>query len=860
MKNGNTRGNMLSALENGFDMLLNLVAMLVGYLFAILCTGTDFDSFTSAVIVFSAIIVSSLIYQACDIDRHTTTIVNARDAVPIIKANVCLFGLFAISALIFLSGDMRIFVLVWFVFSAVISTALLIFKTRSFTAINRILHKNSFKVRKVIIVGDNTATAAAFVKDATSHSEGGIMILGYVGDKIKDNVGCEKLGGMSDLRTILDKYIPDDVVFAIDAYDKRHIIPLVNMCDDRCIRVFFLPVIYGFFKHQRQIEHVGATPLINIHSTPLDSFFNSSVKRLVDIIASLLLIIITSPIMIGAAIAVKLSSPGPVFFKQQRVGKMGRPFTMLKFRSMRVNVKSEKGWSTGVDSRKTRVGNFIRKTSIDELPQLFNVLGGSMSLVGPRPEVPYYVDYFKKRVPLYMIKHYVKPGITGLAQIKGLRGDTSIEERINCDIEYIENWTFALDLYILALTPFKAFNKKERYKAANTDGELAPQDDAAELLEYMKDEQGGAKKILYAASTYSHISNFHLKYIDALRNAGYIVKVMANGEEADYNIPFEKKLFSPINTACRRDISRIMQTEKFDAVILNTSLAAFHVRLAIPRGINTRVINIVHGYLFSEAIGFLKRRLLIFCEKLMAKRTDAILVMNSDDMKATAKYKLTDGDIYMTRGMGAEIRGAMTPPEKIVSDFRLEGKYVIAFVGELSERKNQEFLIKAHAEIKKRIPEAVLMLVGDGGAREYYESIIDEYDLAESVILTGHRDDACDIMRICHLYVSASKIEGMPFNVIEAFGLGKTVLASRVKGHIDLIEERKSGFLFNLGNTEEYIDKVCLIHSGVMHLDSDDILERYRHYSRDAVFPETFEIMKRAIEDKRSLGEDASEA
>ena len=137
---------------------------------------------------------------------------------------------------------------------------------------------------------------------------------------------------------------------------------------------------------------------------------------------------------------------------------------------------------------------------------------------------------------------------------------------------------------------------------------------------------------------------------------------------------------------------------------------------------------------------------------------------------------------------------------------------------------------------------------------------VDEYDLAESVILTGHRDDACDIMRICHLYVSASKIEGMPFNVIEAFGLGKTVLASRVKGHIDLIEERKSGFLFNLGNTEEYIDKVCLIHSGVMHLDSDDILERYRHYSRDAVFPETFEIMRRAIEDKRSLGEDASEA
>jgi lipopolysaccharide/colanic/teichoic acid biosynthesis glycosyltransferase len=167
--------------------------------------------------------------------------------------------------------------------------------------------------------------------------------------------------------------------------------------------------------------------------------------------------------MIAAAIGVKISSPGPVLFKQTRVGAMGKKFKMLKFRSMRLNAESKTAWSTGDDPRKTKFGAFIRKTAIDELPQLFNVLSGNMSLVGPRPEIPVFVNHFKENIPLYMIKHYVKPGMTGLAQIKGFRGDTSIEARIHEDIHYIENWSLGLDLYILLKTPLKAINKNERY-------------------------------------------------------------------------------------------------------------------------------------------------------------------------------------------------------------------------------------------------------------------------------------------------------------------------------------------------------------------------------------------------------------
>lgn len=157
----------------------------------------------------------------------------------------------------------------------------------------------------------------------------------------------------------------------------------------------------------------------------------------------------------------KLTSPGPVIFKQERVGLNKELFTMYKFRSMVVNDQSNTAWSTNEDPRKTKFGAFIRKFSIDELPQLYNVLKGDMSLVGPRPELPYFVENFQKSVPLYMVKHQVKPGITGLAQVKGYRGDTSIPKRIEWDVYYIENWSLFLDIKILFMTVFKGLRNEE---------------------------------------------------------------------------------------------------------------------------------------------------------------------------------------------------------------------------------------------------------------------------------------------------------------------------------------------------------------------------------------------------------------
>jgi exopolysaccharide biosynthesis polyprenyl glycosylphosphotransferase len=188
----------------------------------------------------------------------------------------------------------------------------------------------------------------------------------------------------------------------------------------------------------------------------LDDAFNGFIKTLSDIVISIIAIVITSPIMILTAIAIKLESPGPIIFKQERIGYNGKPFMMYKFRSMRVQDEDEEKsqWTTKDDPRKTRVGEFIRKHSIDELPQFFNVLKRDMSVVGPRPERPYFVEEFRKEIPKYMVKHQVKPGLTGLAQVNGYRGNTSIKKRIEYDIQYVENWTFSLDLKIMFQTAF----------------------------------------------------------------------------------------------------------------------------------------------------------------------------------------------------------------------------------------------------------------------------------------------------------------------------------------------------------------------------------------------------------------------
>jgi glycosyltransferase EpsD len=350
------------------------------------------------------------------------------------------------------------------------------------------------------------------------------------------------------------------------------------------------------------------------------------------------------------------------------------------------------------------------------------------------------------------------------------------------------------------------------------------------------------KKILYAASNMQHINNFHLDYIKALRDAGASVTVMARGEGADIDIPFEKKLFSPKNREARRLIAQALSHGGYDAVILNTSLAAFHIRLAMKKKARPRVLNIVHGYLFSKNVNPIKARLLLLAERLTRGKCDEIIVMNREDLEIAKQYRLA-GKVSLSRGMGASVREVITSPDNIRREYFPEGSFVMCFVGELSSRKNQELLIYALRRIKAEIPEAMLCLVGDGAERQRLTQLSEKLGVFESVVMVGNRKDACDFMRASDLYVSASSIEGMPFNIIEALGASRTVLASRIKGHEDIIADGVDGYLYEFGNIEDFVNKALRIYRNGA-LDPARLEEKYAKYSKENVFPETLRLIE----------------
>ena len=355
-------------------------------------------------------------------------------------------------------------------------------------------------------------------------------------------------------------------------------------------------------------------------------------------------------------------------------------------------------------------------------------------------------------------------------------------------------------------------------------------------------------KILYAASNMSHINNFHTAYINALRRDGHDVKVMAKGDGADFDIPFVKKMFSRGNTACRREIKRIVAREKFDVIILNTALAAFHIRFALPKKNRPKVINISHGYLFDEKTPSLKEKLLLFCEKLLVRKTDTVMVMNEEDVRIVRDNHLAKNPPVMTLGMGATTPDAVASRDEVRREMMSNDAYVISFVGELSDRKNQRMLIASLPEIKMHIPNAMLWLIGEGDKKGELIALADRLGMRDSVIFAGRRSNPCDFIRASDLYVSASKIEGMPFNLIEALGTGATILCSDIKGHRDLIEDGVTGFLFPSNDSRAFIDRTVEIYRTGARPNADAVLAKYEEFSFNNVFDKTYSAIKEAVE------------
>lgn len=324
-----------------------------------------------------------------------------------------------------------------------------------------------YNLRHILIAGAGNL-GQELTRKAHRYTELGLHVIGFVDDDPNKQgqliEGTPVLGTLAHIQRILQETGAQQLFIALPMTAHDKVLELIASVDQECVDVKFIPDLMQYMSLRVGVEELDGIPIVNLRETPIQGW-NSVIKRGFDILFSLLFIFLGAPIMLLLATLIKLSSPGPVLYKQKRMGLDGHLFNMYKFRSMRADAEKRTGavWAKKRDSRRTKLGSFMRASSLDEIPQFFNVLKGDMSLVGPRPERPPFVQKFREKIPQYMLRHKVKSGITGWAQINGWRGNTSIEKRIEYDLYYIQNWSMAFDLKILVLTIWKGMINKHAY-------------------------------------------------------------------------------------------------------------------------------------------------------------------------------------------------------------------------------------------------------------------------------------------------------------------------------------------------------------------------------------------------------------
>jgi Undecaprenyl-phosphate glucose phosphotransferase len=420
------------------------------------------EIYTAALI---AIVPSYLIlYNAFDMYSSKRTARTVYEIFNIIKANtVGILGIMVVFFALKIPDFSRGFVAAFYISNIVVEA--LMRKAVRYSL--RQMRLKGYNIKHIMLVGYSRA-AEEYIDKIKSNSEWGYEVCGILDDRVPAGAtykGVKVIGEIDMLEEILSKNSLDEISITISLSDYDRLESIVKICEKSGVHTKFIPDYNSVIPSRPYFEDLDGLAVVNIRRVPLTNTGNKIVKRLVDIVGSVFAIILFSPIMAVTAIAIKATSKGPLIFKQERVGLHNKPFKMYKFRSMEVQDESEekKGWTTKNDPRVTKVGRIIRRTSIDELPQFFNVLKGDMSLIGPRPERPLFVEKFKEEIPRYMIKHQVRPGITGWAQVNGYRGDSSIKKRIEYDLYYIENWTITFDIKILFLTIFTGFVNKNAY-------------------------------------------------------------------------------------------------------------------------------------------------------------------------------------------------------------------------------------------------------------------------------------------------------------------------------------------------------------------------------------------------------------
>ncbi|HMH76458.1 MAG TPA: undecaprenyl-phosphate glucose phosphotransferase [Candidatus Udaeobacter sp.] len=383
------------------------------------------------------------------------------EAVDLAKASTMgVLVLVALMTFFFRGYDYSRVVIVYF---WLLSIGVVWFSRAAFREGLRFARRRGYNQRFAVVVGDGEL-AATVVQRMGGRRDVGIQVLGVVGDEKDDTGGVRRLGGYADLRAVLDAHTVDHVILALAHEDYGRLAGLLDAVGDEPVTIHVVPDLLRFASLRGGIEQFEGMPFIHLRESPLYGW-NRLAKRVFDFLFSATVLAVIWPVLLLLAAAVKVSSRGPVFYRQERMGLDGRRFEMLKFRTMDADAEVRSGpvWARPSDQRRTGLGAFLRRLSLDELPQFWNVLRGDMSVVGPRPERPVFVERFRQTVPGYMLRHKVKSGITGWAQVNGLRGNTSLEKRIQYDIEYIERWSVWLDFKIIAMTVVRVLVDRNAY-------------------------------------------------------------------------------------------------------------------------------------------------------------------------------------------------------------------------------------------------------------------------------------------------------------------------------------------------------------------------------------------------------------
>lgn len=407
------------------------------------------------------LVVWGVSFHAFDLYRPRRIGSHLSEAADIAKAST-MGGLVLVSVMAFFFKEYE-YSRVVIVYFWLLSIGVVWFSRAAFREALRFARRRGYNLRGVIIVGDGEPVAAVLQR-IQSRPDVGLRILGVVGDDKDGGRDGRWLGGYADLRAILDSREVDHVIIALAHEDYTRLPGLLDAIGDEPVTIHVVPDLFRFTSLRGGVEDFEGIPFIHLRDSPLHGWSRVA-KRSFDVVFSGTVLVLLSPVMAAIALAVKLTSPGPIFYPQDRMGLDGQRFRMLKFRTMGQDAEAETGpvWASKGDTRRTRLGSFLRRFSLDELPQFLNVLRGQMSVVGPRPERPVFVEQFRQTVPGYMLRHKVKSGVTGWAQVNGLRGNTSLEKRIQFDLEYIERWSLWLDSKIIVLTVFRVLFDRNAY-------------------------------------------------------------------------------------------------------------------------------------------------------------------------------------------------------------------------------------------------------------------------------------------------------------------------------------------------------------------------------------------------------------